>query len=101
MSTTAAHRHRGQAAERHDEHEVDERGKQLEQDLEDDDVGDHDPAHETGLEQGSPIPPRRLEHAVGPAEPLPRELADILRHFGQGNGAFLDHDAVTLPKNAR
>src|ERR1039458_8151 len=56
-----------------DEHDVDERRNQRQQDLEDDHVGYRDPAESSFLLHRRAVLPHRLHDAEGPAEALPHQ----------------------------
>src|SRR5580658_4244408 len=82
-----------------DEHEVDERGEEWKQDLEDENVGQSEEAHGAAVANGSAVFEDRLKDAEGPAEALTGEAVGVDGSFGEGEGLiFVDDGVAALEK---
>ena len=79
-----------------DEHEVDERREERQQDLEDEDVGQGEEAHGAVLGDGAAVLEDGLQDAEGPAEALAHEAVHVDRGLGEGEGLVLVDDGVAL-----
>ena len=79
-----------------DEHQVDERGDEGKQNLEDEDVGQREEAHGAVFADGALVFVDRLQDAEGPAEALTDEAVGVDGSLGEGEGAVFVDDAVAL-----
>ena len=81
--------------QRAEEHQVDDRRNQRQSELEDENVGQRDPAERAVFrtEERVAVFPESLQRAEGPAEALANELAGGFGGFGPGDGFFVVADA--------
>ena len=79
-----------------DEEQIDQRGNERQQDLEDEDVGEGEEAHGDAIADGGLVLEDGLEDAEAPAKALTGEAVGGVGGLGEGEGLVLVDDGVTL-----